>query len=414
MRSTCSEQWWSECSRYNKGSSNEQEKNSANHSGGHCACACAHDDNSAYNLRYAGLVLAHKHFTITEVIWQHANCQIELSLCMWYNLSTMNSGKISDAILKRSIVNLIHHGRPVCIDGADISDSFIACIQSGIDKDYGAEMAAVKAANNIAAAGGKVAGFLTSYMLPARSDYREIKLKSLTRRMLAACARLGGAATDAADKASGSAGRSAEIIGGDTYVSEGVNEPVVTVSCYGRRDCEAVDVSKCEPGMDIILTKWIGIGEAVRRMNNPEDCKRMQQRFPAGYLSSADDYSKWLSVRDEADICIDILCDNAYDGRLCMHDISGSGLEGALYTMSEECGHGYDADLAKVPVRQEFIEIAELLDYNIYSADATGSLMIVTDMTDALMKRFEEKGIQATVIGKITACNDKMLRRHDL
>ena len=68
-----------------------------------------------------------------------------------------------------------------------------------------------------------------------------------------------------------------------------------------------------------------------------------------------------------------------------------------------------EIDLKKIPIRQETIEICEFFDLNPYGLLSGGSLLIVAEDGDGMVKALQEAGIPAAVIGRTTDNNDKVL-----
>ena len=60
-----------------------------------------------------------------------------------------------------------------------------------------------------------------------------------------------------------------------------------------------------------------------------------------------------------------------------------------------------EVDLRKLPIRQETIEICEILEVNPYELYGAGALLMVTNHAGRLLRELEKEGIPAAVIGKI-------------
>ena len=96
-----------------------------------------------------------------------------------------------------------------------------------------------------------------------------------------------------------------------------------------------------------------------------------------------------------------------------MHDITEGGVFGALWEMAEGAGVGLDVDLRKIPIRQETVEICEFFGVNPYLIMSSGSMMMATDDGYRLVQEMKRAGIEATVIGRTTDGNDRILRNGD-
>ena len=92
-----------------------------------------------------------------------------------------------------------------------------------------------------------------------------------------------------------------------------------------------------------------------------------------------------------------------------MHDVTEGGIFGALWELAESSGVGLEIDLKRIPVRQETIEICEFFEINPYELISSGSLLMVTDDGPDLVRKLEQEGISAAVIGKIREGNDRVV-----
>ena len=77
--------------------------------------------------------------------------------------------------------------------------------------------------------------------------------------------------------------------------------------------------------------------------------------------------------------------------------------------LAEKGNIGIEVDLKKIPVRQETIEICEVLGVNPYELYGAGALLIVSDKGNQLLHELEKEQIPATIIGKITEENGKVI-----
>jgi hydrogenase maturation factor len=120
-------------------------------------------------------------------------------------------------------------------------------------------------------------------------------------------------------------------------------------------------------------------------------------------VDQAKQFADLLSVRREAAAA-------AQSGASAMHDLAEGGVFGALWELGQCAGVGLDIDLKKIPIRQETVEICEFFDLNPYKLLSGGSLLMAADDGNALVRAIEEAGGNATIIGKATDGNDRVLR----
>ena len=113
-----------------------------------------------------------------------------------------------------------------------------------------------------------------------------------------------------------------------------------------------------------------------------------------------------MDIRAEAAVAVK-------SGVRAIHDVSSGGIYASLWEMSEKAGCGLEVDLRKIPVRQETIEICEFFELNPYQLMSGGALLIATGDGKGLVKKLEDEGIPATVIGALKEGNDKIIVNGD-
>lgn len=304
----------------------------------------------------------------------------------------MKCDKVPGNVLKRSVINLIGRGPRIGTDCSvfeqpDGSFMLISTQAGLVKEDIAPSLAVFKACNNIWASGGEVTGISAAFLL--QEDFKERKLKEITRAVISACAKCG-----------------TYLSGGHTESSSMINDNCVTITAVGRSEALPTDCHRIKSGMDIIMTKWAGLEAAAITMDNQSKRELLYSRFPDYFLSECCRYRQWLTVQEEA-------CIGRELGAVCMHDLSEGGIFSALWDMAEGAGCGLDIDLKAIPVRQQIIEIAEFFNENIYRAKSSGSLLIVSDNSAAILERLKQQEIPACIIGRITDTNDKIIYNQD-
>ena len=71
------------------------------------------------------------------------------------------------------------------------------------------------------------------------------------------------------------------------------------------------------------------------------------------------------------------------------------------------------ADLRKIPIKQETIEICEVFDINPYMLISSGSMLIGCPQGNLLVEKLMQNGINAVVIGRATEGNDRIVVNGD-
>ena len=312
--------------------------------------------------------------------------------------AVMRKGKISENVLKRSVLRKIQTHREDVINGAGIGeDCAILASCEGYETVLSttpvtapvakiSTYAITMALNNIAVAGAEPTGVMLSLMLPEEIEERD--LQHIMEQAQAVCSACG-----------------AEILGGHTEVTPVVSAPVMTVSGVGRREAaRAGSLRGIRANQDIVVSKWIGL-EGTARLA-AEYREKLCIRYPARMIDEAASYDKYLSVIPEAA--------TAMKSGVCgMHDVSRGGIFGALWELAQRAGVGLEIDLKKIPVKQETVEICEFFELNPYELLSGGCLIMVTGSGQALADLLEGEGIPAAVIGRTTDGNDRVVCNED-
>ncbi|MDD7403291.1 MAG: AIR synthase family protein [Butyribacter sp.] len=307
----------------------------------------------------------------------------------------MEIGKVPENVLKRAVFKQIRKRRPEVIlhpavgeDCSAIAAKDDEMLVFSVDpitvatKQDG--MFAVHiTANDLASSGAEPVGIMTSILLPPGT--REIRLRELMQEMERACALL-----------------QMEIIGGHTEISDAVNRPVVTVTGIGKvKKGELITTGGLKPGDELVMTKWAGIeGTAIIASQKRE---KLLETLPEELVDEAASFREYLSVMPEAAVAKRV-------GVSAMHDVTEGGIFGALWEIGAAADTGITADLMKIPIRQETIEVCEVFDINPYQMMSSGSLLIGCRQGNLLVEELNQAGIPAVVIGRATETNDRIVR----
>lgn len=236
------------------------------------------------------------------------------------------------------------------------------------------------AVNNIRCMGGAPMGISLSILLPESAQESDLR-----------------ALMDAADEASRELGIG--IAGGHTEVSAYVKSPVVTAGGIGSS--VELEEKKMAPGLDLVMTGWAGTeGTAILARRKEEE---LLKKFPLDLVVSASGFDEHLSLETESSIAWE--CE-----AMALHDVSQGGIFGALWEMCERHGVGMEAELKKIPLRQETVEICEQFGLNPYCLLSGGVLLAAVRDGQRLVTELDKAGIPASVIGRTTDKKDKVLR----
>lgn len=297
----------------------------------------------------------------------------------------MNTGKISETILKRSILKQIRTTREEVLLGPGVGEDCAALklkpgeifVMStdpitGTGKDVG--MLAVQVTvNDLASSGAEPVGIMVTALLP--EEIQEEEIRQMMAQVEEACARF-----------------QIQVLGGHTEVTRAVNQPILCATGVGKvREGGLVTTAGARPGQDILVTKFLGIeGTSIIAKERKEE---LLKRFPQAFVESAMAFDAWLSVLPESRIAVE-------QGVSAMHDVTEGGIYGALWELAQASGIGLEIDLQAIPFRQETIEICEYFGLNPYGLISSGSMLMAADRGHDLVRELKKAGILATVIGK--------------
>ncbi len=310
----------------------------------------------------------------------------------------MKTGKVSESVLKRSILKQIHTRREEVLIGAGVGEdcAFLALAEDEafavstdpvtVQSQDAARLAVFAAANDIAAGGAQPVALLVSALLP--EGFEEAQLKALVGQMEEACA-----------------GLQMQLAGGHTEITAAVNRPILTVTAIGKAKKAYLEArGGARAGQDVVVSKWIGLEGSFLLAREKE--KALLKRYPSHVIEEAKAFDRFLSVVPEAATA-------GKSGVTAMHDITEGGIFGALWELAENAGVGLEIDLKRIPVRQETIEICEFFGLNPYELISGGSLLMAADDGAELVRELAKIGVPATVIGKIRSGNDRVVINED-
>lgn len=305
----------------------------------------------------------------------------------------MRSGKLSESIIKRSVLKEIYSKNPRVESGAGIGkgaavlsgdgDMMAATTTVTLGENFWGIIGINRVANDIACMGGQIHGVLINITMPSR--FHEKLLKEIMRQSEAVCREMG-----------------LQIVGGHTELSDNVTKPIISYTGVGSRKYRIS--GKVRKGQQIAVTKWIGM-EGGFLMSRYCD-KELKERFPAQMLNFAKDCHRWLSVSEEAALAAD-------SGVSYMHNLSNGGVLNALWELSVYSRLGMTVDFKKIPVRQEIIEICEFYNINPYRLLSGGSLLMTFEPKCGIVSMLEKNQIPVAIIGEVTDSNDKILLNED-
>lgn len=306
----------------------------------------------------------------------------------------MKIGKVPENVLKRSVIRQLHTRRNEVLLGAGVGEDcaalelepdevFVLSTDpiTGTVHEIG-KLAILITTNDLASAGAEPVGVMLTILLP--EHFEEPELRELMQELEEEAAAV-----------------NVQIMGGHTEVTRAVTQPLVSVCGVGKaKKGQIVSTGGAVPGMDMIATKWIGLeGTAIIAHEKEQELK---ERFSQNFIDKAKALDVYLSVMSEAATAVK-------SGVGAMHDVTEGGIFGALWEMAEASGVGLEIDLKKIPIRQETVEICEFFHINPYELISSGCMLMAAADGNQLVLDLKKAGIPATIIGKATDSNDRVL-----
>ena len=310
----------------------------------------------------------------------------------------MKSGKVSEAVLKRSIIKTVNkqEKQQLVSKAAVGSDAgLFACEEmtgvmatsctslSGCEKGLAA-VAVHRACNSLAAAGGTPVAVTVQLILPESAEEKE--LKEIMQEILDVC-------------------KAADVVlaSGHTHVSSFVKEPVISVTAMGSASA-VMTLEETVYGSDLVMTKSAGLAGAALLAKHYKE--NLHERYTYAFVEKAAARETLTSVLPEIKVLKEL-------GIRHMHDVAEGGVFGAVWELCERLSAGVELDLKKIPICQETVEICEYFDVNPYQLKGDGALLFLTHDSASAIRALNEAGIPASVIGRVNESNDRVLINED-
>lgn len=306
----------------------------------------------------------------------------------------MKVGNVSQTVLRRSILKQLHTRREESIIQPSVEEMcaairieedeqvvFTNTSLFGDEKDL-AVFAMAHVLNDLWTRGAEPIGVNISILLPPHAY--ESRLKSMISY-----------AEEVAE------GQRIQILNAKAEVSPVLSKSLVTVFGIGKEKKEGLlQSSMGMAGQDVVLTNWIGLEGMLRILREKKE--ELSKRFVPAFLHQIEEQQQYLLAGDELRIAKEF-------GVSAMHQITEGGIMAALWNLTEASGTGIDVDLKKIAIKQETIEVCEHFHLNPYQMTSAGSILLVTHDGEGLVSRLEKNGKKATVIGRLTDCNEKVI-----
>lgn len=183
-----------------------------------------------------------------------------------------------------------------------------------------------------------------------------------------------------------------------------VNRVILTVCLTGKKDpadfIKESDEKKSGNAADVVIAGYVaGLGTAVMADLKKD---RLKEVFAEPFIKGASGFKEHLDIFKIVQVAF-------LEGAEYVLPFSEGGIFAGLWDLAEKLKSGLSIDLKKIPIKQETIELSEVLKINPYLTDSTGAVMIVTKNGEELVRKLAGEGISATLAGTLNKGNDKVL-----
>lgn len=228
--------------------------------------------------------------------------------------------------------------------------------------------------NDIASSGGEPIGLLVTILAPTSASLEDIN--KIMNEIDEEAAKI-----------------NVEIIGGHTEITSAVNKIVISVTVIGKNlKGKSVKTAGAEVDDDIIVTKSIGLEGTHILINDHEE--RIRKVLSEEEIKFGKSLINQISVLEEGKI-------GGEFGVSSMHDITEGGLLGGLFEVAMASDKGFKIYKDKVPMLEITKKVCEEFKIDPLRLISSGSMLITTKNGEKLIEKINEKGIGASIIGKI-------------
>lgn len=228
--------------------------------------------------------------------------------------------------------------------------------------------------NDIASTGGEPIAIMVTILAPTTSTLEEIN--RVMNEIDDEAAQIG-----------------VEIIGGHTEVTSAVNKIIISVTVIGKNlKGKSIKTAGAKLDDDVIVTKKIGMeGTYILISDHEERLKKILSKEEM-------DFGKSLINR------ISVLEEGKIGGELAvnsMHDITEGGLLGGLFEVAMASDKGFIIYNDKIPMLDVTKKVCDEFKIDPLRLISSGSMLITTSNGREVIKKLNQHGIEASIIGKI-------------
>ena len=251
----------------------------------------------------------------------------------------------------------------------------------GDEKDLGV-FALAQVVNDLATRGAQTVGVGVQIMLPPYAY--ESRLKAMMEHI----------------ERAGSA-HAVQIMCAKAEVSPVISRAIVYMNGVGiLKKGKLLQSKQGSANQDIVLLKWIGLEGTFRAMREKEE--ELSKRFVPTFLNQIKQMEKEL-------FSVGAIALAKEHGATAMQQIASGGILATLWEMAEASNVGMEVELKQMAIRQETVEVCEFCHLNPYQLTSAGSVVIFTERGEELVQKYEELGVQASLLGRTTADSARVI-----
>lgn len=195
-----------------------------------------------------------------------------------------------------------------------------------------------------------------------------------------------------------------DIIGGHTEITTAVNRPLVSATALGKQlKDKLVTSSDSKVGDALIMTKYVALeGTGILAYDKEEDLKK---------VLSEDEIDLAKKMLDDISVIPEGVLAGEF-GVSAMHDITEGGVLGAVWEMCEASQLGCTVNQDVLPMEPVTTKICDFFSIDPLKLISSGCMLITVgaEHVNALMSKFTEANIAATVIGEMTESKEVLLK----
>ncbi len=155
-------------------------------------------------------------------------------------------------------------------------------------------------------------------------------------------------------------------------------------------------------GYPVLMTKYAGLSGTIRLLRQNEE--KMRERFPGYFLEKIYGLSELVSMDGELSVLKE-------SDKTVIVPVGEYGVFGALWELCEKCGCGIEADLRKITIRQETVELCNELDVNPYEMEGDGSFIAAFPIENLpfVIGSLQKERIPFSLIGQLKEGKERIL-----